>query len=399
MHHLFKQPKLVKLATRSRRLLGCKGVFEDKMDRIFCYFTATALLSAMMLTSAHAQSTTTSQGNIPPPGGTVSARPVGVSVVAAPPADFNPLTASPTANAQHGIPPAPDPTAAPGAYNEWRRAVAGPQIHVAPVFRQTNILHGPMQRRGPSVPLANANNVFASTSTNWSGTSVVNSQNPFKVEAIIGEFLVPTARQAFGSCTGGWDYSSIWPGIDGNGSNDVLQAGVEVDAYCNGGTTQSSYSAWIEWYPNFSTEVSSPVIHPGDLVLVEVYSTSPTIGYAYFKNFSTQETAAYQLTAPGGTTLVGNSVEWIVERPGVNGGLATLTNYIDVLWPLGIAWNYAVTPPSYYYNAYNPVGTLEQITMLDNSNNGISSATLENLQTLWFQNYGSSCGVAGAPPC
>ena len=27
--------------------------------------------------------------------------------------------------------------------------------------------------------------------------------------------------------------------------------------------------------------------------------------------------------APSGTTLQGNSVEWIVERPGVSGGLAT----------------------------------------------------------------------------
>jgi Peptidase A4 family len=78
--------------------------------------------------------------------------------------------------------------------------------------------------------------------------------------------VVPAAHQAFGACTGGWGYSSLWPGIDGNGGaggSDVLQAGVEVDAYCNGGRTSSFYSAWIEWFPNGSTRVSSPAIHPG----------------------------------------------------------------------------------------------------------------------------------------
>ncbi|MDQ6714348.1 MAG: G1 family endopeptidase [Candidatus Dormibacteraeota bacterium] len=83
---------------------------------------------------------------------------------------------------------------------------------------------------------------------------------------------MPTAQQAFGSCTGGWDYSSHWPGIDGNGSNDVLQAGVEVDAFCSGGTTASFYSAWIEWFPFNETRVSFPDIHPGDLVFIEVWN-------------------------------------------------------------------------------------------------------------------------------
>ncbi|HUB65671.1 MAG TPA: G1 family glutamic endopeptidase [Methylocella sp.] len=370
------------------------------MGRFICFFAAMALLLAVMLTSAQAQGTTTAPGNGPPAAGTYAGRPMGVGVVPAPPTNFNPLTASPAVNAQYGIPPAPDPTIAPGAYNEWRRAVTGPQVRVAPVLRQTTILHGPLQKRGATVPLANANNVVTTTSTNWSGSSVVNSQNPFQLEAIIAEFVVPTARQAFGSCTGGTDYAAIWPGIDGNGSKDVLQAGVEVDAYCNGGTTQGYYSAWIEWYPNYATEVTSPVIHPGDLVLVEVYNTTPTNGYAYFMNFSTQEVAVYQLTAPGGTTLVGNSVEWIVERPTLNTGLANLTNYIAAPLSYEIAWNYTANPSTYYYAGYTPpAGTLELITMLDNNNKGISSATVENFYFLWFQNFGSSCGISGAPPC
>jgi hypothetical protein len=279
--------------------------------------------------------------------------------------------------------------------------VTGPQKRITPVLRQTNIAHGPLQKKGTSVPLTNeANNIVTTTSSNWSGFSVVNSQNPFKVEGIIGEFVVPTAHQAFGACTGGWDYSSLWVGIDGNGSNDVFQAGVEVDAYCSGGTTQSNYSAWIEWYPNYATEVSSPFVNPGDLVFVEVWNTGPTNGYAYFYNYSTETAAVYNLTAPGGTTLMGNSLEWIVERPGVGGGLATLTNYIDAAWPNGYAWNYTAQTPTVYYEGGNPpAGTLDVITMLDDSNNGISSASAENANFLWFQDFGSACGRSGSPPC
>ena len=95
------------------------------------YFGSAALLSAAMLTSAHAQGTPTLPANVPPPGGTVATRPMGVSVVAAPPAGFNPLTASPAARQQYAVPPAPDPTAAPKAYEQWKKAVGGPQNRVA----------------------------------------------------------------------------------------------------------------------------------------------------------------------------------------------------------------------------------------------------------------------------
>jgi Peptidase A4 family len=77
----------------------------------------------------------------------------------------------------------------------------------------------------------------------------------------------------------------------------------------SGGKTSGFYSAWVEWFPNSSTRVSSPAIHPGDLIFVEVWNTSPTKGYAYFYNHSTEESAEYVLTAPGTTKLVGNSAD------------------------------------------------------------------------------------------
>lgn len=343
--------------------------------------------------------------------GTANAQSVapGVRVVPPPPAGFNAVTASPAARAKYAIPPAPDATAAPEAFSKWQRAMSAPQKRdVAPVLEQTQIYNGPAELVAPTAPKANRaqenneeNGIATTNSTNWSGSAVYDSTNkPFTTEAVIGEFVIPTAHQAFGSLctptTDTWDFSSIWPGIDGYGSNDVLQAGVEVDAGCSFGTTTGFYSAWIEWFPNYETRVSSPVINPGDLVFVEVWNTSPTTGMAYFYNYSTEVSATYALTAPSGTKLVGNSAEWIVERPGVGGGLANLTNYIDVSWSEGDAWNYTASKPTYYYMGSNPpTGTLYEITMLDNSGNGVSSGSVENADFLYFQDFGS----AYAPPC
>ena len=89
--------------------------------------------------------------------------------------------------------------------------------------------------------------------------------------------------------------------------------------------------------------------------------------------------------------MIGNSVEWIVERPTIGGSLATLTNYIDSAWPYGIAWSYQAANPNYQFQGQTPVaGTLNEITMLDKNGNGISSATIENSDFLWFRDFGSS---------
>jgi Peptidase A4 family len=192
------------------------------------------------------------------------------------------------------------------------------------VLRQTNIYNGPIKNKkvSASVPPGNtvagpnfgkiagppSNNIVAASSSNWSGSSIVaTSGNPFALEAIQGEFVVPVAQQSFGTCSGGWDYSSLWPGIDGNGSGDVLQAGVEADANCSGGVTETFYSAWIEWFPNFETQVNSPAINPGDLVFIQVWNVSPTVGVAYFYDYSSQEANEYELAAPSGTTLQGTA--------------------------------------------------------------------------------------------
>jgi hypothetical protein len=370
---------------------------------LWCRSACCALLAAGMLIVGSASA------EVPSAASHIPTNVPGVDVVRPPPADFDPTTATEPVNARFALPPAPDATAAPRGYAAWHSAVTAVQNREAPVLKSTTIFHGPIKAK-KSVTVQGAegiqesvqSNVVDTSSSNWSGTSVVNGTTS-SVEAIIGMFVVPTARQAFGACTGGWNYSSLWPGIDGDGgagADDVLQAGVEADAYCNGGNISSFYSAWIEWFPNGSTRVSSPVIHPGDLIFVEVWSTSPTQGYAYFYNYSTNVTAEYALAAPSGTSVHGSSLEWIVERPSLGSSLTTLTNYVASPWSEGIAWNYAAASPTYYYMGNDPsAGTLEQITMTDDQGQGISSPTVESPNFLWFQDFGSACGRTGAPPC
>ena len=337
--------------------------------------------------------------NVPPPNAVSNVSP-GVTVVPLPPEGYDPTTAPAQMNARYAVPPAPDPVSKPKEHEAWLKAVHGKPSRETPKLTLTNISNSSVRNLGERRPSTLGNAVVSTTSGNWSGSADESGiANPNNQEAVEALFVVPTAHQAVGACTGGWDYSSVWPGIDGFNSNDVLQGGIEADAYCSGGTRNTFYSAWVEWYPFNETRVSSPAISPGDLLFVEVWNTTPTQGYVYFYDYSTNVAAEYSLTPPSGTSLQGNSVEWVVERPGVGGGLATLTNYIDVPLTWGIAWDYTASPVTYYYPYFNPsVGTLYLITMLDNNGNGISYGAGLSAETLWFFDYGSACGIS-SPPC
>ena len=189
-------------------------------------------------------------------------------------------------------------------------------------------------------------------------------------------FVVPTPRVPFGTCDQTYYYSSYWPGIDGNGGagfNDVLQGGLEIAAICINGITSGYTIPWVEWYPAYSVGVSAPAMNPGDLVFVEVWNTSPTQGYVFFYNYSTDSSAEYSVTAPPGTVAYGSSVEWIVERPTVGNVLANLANYVASPWSERVAWNYANPNPTVYWMGATPeVGTIENLTMVDNTNQPIS---------------------------
>ena len=93
-------------------------------------------------------------------------------------------------------------------------------------------------------------------------------------------------------------------------------------------------------------------------MFVEVWHTSATQGYAFLTNYNNNQSVEVGFTAPAGTTLVGNSAEWVVERPSVGGSLTNLTNYImDPFWDA-----YAYTAG---YASFNDIDEATPVDMLD----------------------------------
>jgi len=281
----------------------------------------------------------------------------GATTFDAPPAGFDPISASDQDLQYHGFAPRPNQNTEPKAYASWVKAMQHSKTRMVPSLEQTTIFHGPANRQKLANPTEAASNASLSLqpsntlySSNWSGYvdfSGASSYGSSSYYYVVNDMVVPVAQQA--GCDGGWDWGSEWNGIDGWGSGDVLQAGVEFDAYCSGTTKSAFYSAWYEWYPYGEVRVSSLPVVPGDDIFVEVWHTSSTQGYAYVVNLNTNQYFDIGFTAYPGYPLVGNSAEWVVERPSVGGTPATLTKYTDIPF-----WNaYAYTESSVFYDIAN----------------------------------------------
>jgi hypothetical protein len=311
----------------------------------------------------------------------------GVTTKAAPPDGFKPLTASDEELAKFGFPPRPSQTALPKVYATWAKAVQAAKNHIVPELQKTNISHHPHESKGKGA----IDGSFYSS--NWSGevatTSAYNWYSPNAFYYVYSEFEVPLAQQAFGACTGDWDYDLAWVGIDGYsgyGYNDVLQSGIEADAYCynyyGSYYRNTFYSAWFEWVPDYLVRIPNFPIAPADEVFVEVWSTSPTQGHAYIVNYSTNSYVVVSFNAPYGTYLTGNSAEWIVERPFVNGYLSTLTNYVTDYFSDAYAVDFS-------YRSYEP-GYSTEVDMLDSCGYFISYPVLLGDDAIRFQDANSA---------
>ncbi len=300
-----------------------------------------------------------------------------------PPDGFDPLAASDDQLAVYGFPPRPDKTVAPSLYSVWEKAIKASKKRITPILQVTNRYHG------PNVAVGKVQNSTAN-SYNWSGivdTTPATSYGPSSVTNISSEFVVPVASQAFGACTGRWDYSSSWVGIDGWNSNDVLQAGTESDAYCNGGVQSTNYDAWFEWAPYPEVVISGLSVSPGTDMWVAVWSSNATTGHAYVLNYNTNTAATITFSAPPGTNLIGNSAEWVVERPLLTTGYATLTNYISDYFS-GSSAGEGNSAFGFTLNFLSPTspGAIA-VTMLDNGGIPISTPTALLPQISWCSFY------------
>jgi hypothetical protein len=215
-------------------------------------------------------------------------------------------------------------------------------------------------------------------SPNWSAVVVTSDISTFganSFRSIEAEYVVPVAPQPSGEVEGPFNIncpvtqSSSWVGIDGDEalSSDLLQAGTESDASCQ----SQAYYAWYQWLPQNPNEVQlgGLAVSPGDDMWVEVWNTSATQGYVYVFDYATGQAVSLSIAAQPGTRLIGNTAEWVVERPEASGSYATLANYIsDYFSDCSAETNSNAT--------YSPGSASTQLWTMCNSQGPCSSASI-----------------------
>jgi Peptidase A4 family len=269
----------------------------------------------------------------------------GVTVFAAPPKGFNPLTATNRELLTYGLPQRPDQIANAKAYQHWEKAMLALQTRAIDV--QAKPYSSREMMPAPSPAAAAIDGATAAYSYNWSGIANVNKNKSWKdttsFNSVASIWNVPVANPPFGApCSDGPWAEATWNGIDGFNNGDVIQGG-SFEYWdrggCGGGPVE--YYGWVEWYPSYPIlevycnygqgNVPCPV-GPGDDFYVETYGAPGTSEqYVFIENFTQQWYGTIGLTYVNGPGLVGSSAEYVVERPTNGGGglgLFALANYV-----------------------------------------------------------------------
>jgi Peptidase A4 family len=383
---------------RARELSSSTNILEGRLkNKLFIEVAARFWTVGLSVAIALCGVCSVAMANGTPPAGSVASDQSvvqGIITYPQPQAGLDRLSASDVELEQNGYPPRPDIVSAPKAYAHWKKLVSVPRSG-NPILQATTVYAGPAQHAAAG--RTGSGGIVSATTSNWSGYAVTAPSGTFAQNNsfIFAEWVVPVAQQTFGACHGGWDWSFQWDGFDGAFfSGDVLQAGTEADAYCSGSTKASFYSSWIEWYPFSETRVSVPAAQPGDLMGSEVwYTTSAPYGHAYLVNYTLQQSQSYAFNPPSGTNFVGDTAEWVVERPTVGGSLPDLTNYVAD--PFN--FNYAYNGSSYFYPGSSPFGTTTYAISMTcppwspssvcSSTSTISAPYLYGLDTMWFYDF------------
>ena len=291
----------------------------------------------------------------------------------APPPGFNPLAATPRLLLHHGFPARPDAKTEPKLRQMWDEALSRPRTWITPVFREVpGKSHGPALKPGSARARISASARIANaTSGNWSG-SVAFAPAKRTFGWVAGQWTVPNPHApGIGSY-----YASEWVGIDGWGSGDVLQAGTETEIIDLGIFSSTQVYAWWEWFPSGEVAITNFSVAAGDIMYCLICVSSSTTATVYLTNQSSGVSTSFSITAPKGTALVGNSAEWIVERPTINGSVASLTDTKAVYFDEGVA-GLSGAPFTII-----DLGSGTAVTMVGNNNASLSVPTLETSQLM-----------------
>jgi hypothetical protein len=278
-----------------------------------------------------------------------------------------------------GYPVRPNEQESPKAFATWMRAVTQPSTYVpAKLVTRLDMTHVRQPVSGGFETLSN-----------WSGYELRGGAGSYV--AVQGMWNVPTVAYEANQHV----YSAYWIGLDGDGTNDLVQAGTEQEIteinFLGFNLTFTNYYAWTEFLPQQPTEqvISNFTVNPGDEI-----SCSVSMGGSFFipvlsgpdgifiiDNVTRGEYTS--VATPRGSTSVGGSeAEWIMERPTVNNALPDLANY-------GVAymWNAsALSAKTYNWVNYSAAAN-QQIFMYNGSDllSGAYYLTPSEMFFLWFK--------------
>ena len=368
--------------------------------------TAMVVLLFSFTILATAQIDRDAMGAVYDASATIETNIVGVRTFHTPPQGFNPLNASDSELASYGFPPRPSKDADPKNYDKWARAMTAAKVRWNGALRDMGAysMSGKLAKAPEgAAPATDATSAAPGTRyyTNWSGIANTNKLTKWNKNTsfyyVISSFNVPVAQPPFGTCDGGYDWEVSWNGIDGFSNGDVLQGGSSSQEHCSGGVVNTYYCGWVEWYPSYPILCEFGV-NPGDDFYVETYDPSGgySNGYVFIEDETTLTYGTYTLSYITGPALVGNSAEYIVERPGYSGGLYPLANYVEDFW----ANSYAVDFTQYnrglpitYYPGSTATSTY-LINMVDDFDTQvISIPAAQGKYGLFF--YDTGCAYTG----
>jgi len=174
-----------------------------------------------------------------------------------------------------------------------------------------------------SITPATSNGVVKN-STTWTGGVLERPAGTWQYA--YAEFLVPEPKLMDSSQKEA--YAGAWVGIDGDTCRTaILQAGIDMEVNNKGKVT---YTAWYEWFPDYSHDFSGFPINFHDTIQVTVVAASPTSGYVALRNADTGKVVSKLLTSSH--ALCQQDVEWIVEDPTIGNSLGPLANFGGVVF-------------------------------------------------------------------
>ena len=267
---------------------------------------------------------------------------VHVRTFAPPPRGFDPITASPADLFKHGFPARPDHPAHLERFKRVFGQLKGKFHYIEPAFRvNPKRRHGTAASRNfagkgsAKLPATGTGNQFSSI---WSGALVFPAPGQ-SFRWIVGEWTIPNVSSPDDNQT---YYCATWIGIDGDisvASQDLCQAGINMDVTRSGGNITRNCSAWCEWFPGPEIEIPNFPVTFGDTVAITLCTTGAgaTEALIFYANLTSGMGTSFILDAgtfSDGTqiSLLGDSAQWVVERPEVGGNTALLADYVELFF-------------------------------------------------------------------